>query len=168
MEYGDLRVLEAVARHGSMNRAAVELNMVQSNVTARIRVLEEQVGTQLFDRTRRGVMLTAAGQRLLPYVTRLSALLKEAQEAARDDGTPRGTVRIGALETTAALRLPPILTAYTAGRQHGDELQPGRGHSRPQARRGIRSRPCPSCRSSGSAGFPGRADAHYVPIAART
>ena len=45
MEYGDLRVLEAVARHGSMNRAAVELNMVQSNVTARIRVLEEQVGS---------------------------------------------------------------------------------------------------------------------------
>ena len=45
MEYGDLRVLEAVARHGSMNCAAVELNMVQSNVTARIRVLEEQVGT---------------------------------------------------------------------------------------------------------------------------
>jgi DNA-binding transcriptional LysR family regulator len=113
MEYGDLRVLEAVARHGSMNRAAVELNMVQSNVTARIRALEEQVGTRLFDRSRRGVMLTAAGQRLLPYVTRLSALLKEAQEAARDNGTPRGTVRIGALETTAAFRLPPILTAYT-------------------------------------------------------
>jgi DNA-binding transcriptional LysR family regulator len=113
MEYGDLRVLEAVARHGSMNRAAVELNMVQSNVTARIRVLEEQVGTQLFDRSRRGVMLTAAGQRLLPYVTRFSALLKEAQEAACDDGTPRGNVRIGTLETTAALRLPPILTAYT-------------------------------------------------------
>jgi DNA-binding transcriptional LysR family regulator len=112
IEYGDLRVLEAVARHGSMNRAAVELNMVQSNVTARIRVLEEQVGTQLFDRSTRGVVLTAAGQRLLPYVTRFSALLKEAQEATCDDGTPRGIVRIGALETTAALRLPPILTAY--------------------------------------------------------
>lgn len=112
MEYGDLRVLEAVARHGSMNRAAVELNMVQSNVTARIRMLEEQVGTPLFDRSRRGVMLTAAGQRLLPYVTRLSALLKDAHEAARDDGKPRGSLRIGSLETTAALRLPPILSAY--------------------------------------------------------
>jgi len=113
MEYGDLRVLEAVARHGSMNRAAVELNMVQSNVTARIRVLEEQVGTPLFDRSRRGVMLTAAGQRLLPYVTRLAALLREAHEAARDDGKPRGGLRIGSLETTAALRLPPVLAAYT-------------------------------------------------------
>lgn len=113
MEYSDLRVLEAVARHGSMNRAAVELNMVQSNVTARIRVLEEQVGTPLFDRSRRGVMLTAAGERLLPYFMRFSALLKEAQEAACDDGTPRGSIRIGSLETTAGLRLPPILTAYT-------------------------------------------------------
>jgi DNA-binding transcriptional LysR family regulator len=113
VDYGDLRVLEAVARHGSMNRAAVELNMVQSNVTARIRVLEEQVGTPLFDRSRRGVTLTAAGQRLLPYVTRFSALLREAQEAACDGGTPRGNIRIGALETTAALRLPPVLTAYT-------------------------------------------------------
>jgi DNA-binding transcriptional LysR family regulator len=112
MEYADLRVLEAVARHGSMNRAAIELNMVQSNVTARIRILEEQVGTPLFDRSRRGVVLTAAGQRLLPYAARLFALLKEAHEAARDDGTPRGNLRIGSLETTAALRLPAILSAY--------------------------------------------------------
>jgi DNA-binding transcriptional LysR family regulator len=112
MEYADLRVLEAVARLGSMNRAAAELHTVQSNVTARIRALEEQVGTALFERNSRGVVLTAAGQRLLPYAARLSALLKEATEAARDDGTPRGSLRIGSLETTAALRLPPILSAY--------------------------------------------------------
>jgi molybdate transport repressor ModE-like protein len=112
MEYADLRVLEAVARHGSMNRAAAELHMVQSNVTARIRVLEDQVGAALFERSSRGVALTAAGQRLLPYAARLAALLNEAQEAARDDGTPRGSLRVGCLETTAALRLPPILSAY--------------------------------------------------------
>ncbi|MCB8882171.1 LysR family transcriptional regulator [Acidisoma cellulosilytica] len=112
MEYADLRVLEAVARHGSMNRAAVELNMVQSNVTARIRILEDQVGTPLFDRSRRGVVLTAAGQRLLPYASRLSAILKEAYAAARDDGVPRGMLTIGSLETTAALRLPPILASF--------------------------------------------------------
>jgi DNA-binding transcriptional LysR family regulator len=112
MEYADLRVLEAVARHGSMNRAAAELHMVQSNVTTRIRALEEQIGTPLFYRSSRGVVLTAAGQRLLPYAARLGALLKEAGEAARDDGTPRGNLRIGALETTVAIRLPPILSAY--------------------------------------------------------
>lgn len=112
MEYADLRIFEAVARHGSMNRAALELNTVQSNVTARIRNLEQQVGVQLFDRGRHGAVLTTAGQRLLPYAAKMAALLKEAQEAARDDGEPRGSLRIGSLETTAALRLPPILTAF--------------------------------------------------------
>jgi molybdate transport repressor ModE-like protein len=84
MEYADLRVLEAVARHGSMNRAAAELHTVESNVTARIRALEEQIGAALFERNSRGVVLTAAGQRLLPYAARLGALLKEATDAARD------------------------------------------------------------------------------------
>lgn len=112
MEYADLRILEAVARHGSMNRAAAELHMVQSNVTARIRALESEIGTALFERSSRGVVLTPAGQRLLPYAVQLGALLQEASDAARDDGTPRGNLRIGSLETTAALRLPPILSAY--------------------------------------------------------
>jgi LysR family transcriptional regulator, cell division regulator len=112
MEYADLRVLEAVARHGSMNRAAAELHMVQSNVTARIRVLEDEIGARLLARSSRGAVLTEAGQRLLPYAARLAALLREAQLAARDDGTPRGSLRVGSLETTAALRLPPILAAY--------------------------------------------------------
>ncbi len=112
MDYADLRVLEAVARQGSMNRAAAELHTVQSNVTTRIRALEEQLGTTLFERSSRGVALTAAGERLLPYAARLAALLEEAREAARDDGKPQGNLRIGSLETTAAVRLPPILQAY--------------------------------------------------------
>lgn len=51
----DLRVLEAVARHGSMNRAAAELCTVQSNVSGRIRVLEEQLGATPFERQSRGI-----------------------------------------------------------------------------------------------------------------
>jgi DNA-binding transcriptional LysR family regulator len=112
MDAADLRVLEVVARHGSMNRAAAELNTVQSNITARIRALEDRIGTKLFDRNSRGVTPTAAGHRLLPYARRIAQLLKEATAAARDDGTPRGTLHLGTLETTAALRLPPILADY--------------------------------------------------------
>jgi hypothetical protein len=55
MDADDLRIVDAVARIGSMNRAAAELNMVQSNVTARIRLLEEELGVQLFVRHSRGV-----------------------------------------------------------------------------------------------------------------
>lgn len=114
MDAGDLRVFEAVARHGSMNRAAEALHTVQSNVTARIRALEDQLGTPLFDRHSRGVRLTDAGERLLPYAQRIARLLDEARRAVREDGTPRGRLLLGSLETTAAMRLSPLLASYVA------------------------------------------------------
>lgn len=112
MDAGDLRVFESVARLGVMGRAAAELNTVQSNVTARIRALEDTLGCRLFDRHSAGVTLTDAGCRLLPYARRIPRLLADAARAARDDGTPRGRLVIGSLETTAALRLAPLLAEY--------------------------------------------------------
>jgi DNA-binding transcriptional LysR family regulator len=114
MDAADLRVFEAVARLGGMSRAAVELNTVQSNVTARIRRLEDDLGMALFQRHSRGVTLTAAGRRLLPYAKRMGSLLADAHRAALEDGRPRGQLTIGSLETTAALRLSPVLSAYAA------------------------------------------------------
>jgi DNA-binding transcriptional LysR family regulator len=114
MDAADLRVFETVARQGGMSRAAAELNTVQSNVTARIRQLEEELGTPLFERHSRGVTLTAAGRRLLPYAARAQHLLADARRAAIDDGTPKGELTVGSLETTAALRLSPVLSAYAA------------------------------------------------------
>lgn len=114
MDATDLRVFEAVARHGGMNRAAAELNTVQSNVTARIRLLEDELQRPLFDRHSRGVSLTAAGQRLLPYAVQITQLLKDACHATTDNGTPAGSLTIGSLESTAALRLSPVLTGYVA------------------------------------------------------
>ncbi len=119
MDASDLRMFEAVARLGGMNRAAAELNTVQSNVTARIRLLEEQLGTPLFERHSRGVELTAAGRRLLPYAVQVQQLLADARRAALDTGTPKGPLNIGSLETTAAVRLPPVLAAYA---QHYPEV----------------------------------------------
>jgi DNA-binding transcriptional LysR family regulator len=112
MDASDLRVFEAVARLGGMNRAASELNTVQSNVTARIRALEDELGTPLFHRHARGVELTDAGRRLLPYAARVRVTLQEAKRAVADAGTPAGSLTIGSLETTAALRLSPILAGY--------------------------------------------------------
>lgn len=114
MDASELRIFEAVARLGGMGRAAAELNTVQSNVTARIRLLEDQLGVALFERYARGVSLTAAGRRLLPYAGRVARLLDEARRAARDDGTPRGRLLLGSLETTAGLRLSPVLAAFAA------------------------------------------------------
>jgi DNA-binding transcriptional LysR family regulator len=114
MDAADLRVFEAVARLGGMNRAAAELNTVQSNVSARVQQLEAELGTALFHRHSRGVALTAAGHRLLPYAVRVGRLLAEARRAVADDGRPKGPLTVGSLETTAALRLSPILSTYAA------------------------------------------------------
>ncbi|WP_234686028.1 LysR family transcriptional regulator [Bradyrhizobium monzae] len=112
MDLSDLKVFEAVSRLGSMSRAASELHTVQSNVTARIRVLEEEIGVPLFQRHARGATPTPAGRRILPYVARIAKLVADARSAARDDGEPSGSLLIGSLETTTALRLSPVLVEF--------------------------------------------------------
>jgi DNA-binding transcriptional LysR family regulator len=112
MDAAELKVFEAVARLGGMGRAAEELGTVQSNVTARIRQLEDELGASLFRRHARGVELTRAGERLLPFAHQIATLIKAARKAVVDDGTPEGPLLIGSLETTAALHLVPLLSDY--------------------------------------------------------
>lgn len=112
MELNDLQTFAAVARTGGITRAAEELNTVQSNVTQRVKALEAEIGTALFERHSRGMTLTGAGKRLLPYAQRMAALSREALLAARDDGAPKGPLAIGSMETTAAVRLPPLLADF--------------------------------------------------------
>ena len=111
MDADDLRIVEAVARAGSMNRAAAQLNMVQSNVTSRIRLLEEELGVQLFVRHSR-VEASEAGLRLLSYGEQIRALFQQAITAVKEDGTPKGKLRIGMVDTTAGLRLPALIAQY--------------------------------------------------------
>jgi DNA-binding transcriptional LysR family regulator len=112
VELTDLITFSAVARTGGVTRAAEELNTVQSNVTQRVKALEAEIGAALFERHSRGMTLTGAGRRLLPYAQRMAALSREAMLAARDDGEPKGPLAIGSMETTAAVRLPPLLAEF--------------------------------------------------------
>jgi DNA-binding transcriptional LysR family regulator len=112
VELTDLLTFSAVARNGGITRAAEELNTVQSNVTQRVKALEAEIGTALFERHSRGMTLTGAGRRLLPYAQRMAALSREAMLAARDDGEPKGPLAIGSMETTAAVRLPALLAEF--------------------------------------------------------
>ena len=126
MDAGDLKVFEAVARLGSMGRAAEELHTVQSNVTTRIRQLEDDLGTVLFRRHARGVEATAAGRRLLPYAAQIARLFAEARRAVLDEGAPRGPLVIGSLETTTALHLTSLLADFAAAHRDVDlTLQTG-------------------------------------------
>ena len=112
MELSDLVTFSTVARLGAVTRAADELNTVQSNITQRVKALEAEIGTPLFERHSRGMTLTGAGRRLLPYAQRLAALSREAVLTAREDGEPKGPLSIGSMETTAAVRLPSLLAEF--------------------------------------------------------
>ena len=114
MDAADLKFFEEVAQSGGMSRAAKKLNTVQSNVTRRIRTLESELNVALFNRTGRGVSLTPAGEQLLPFAIRVARLMDEAARAISDDGRPKGSLVIGSLETTAALRLTPFLSQFVA------------------------------------------------------
>jgi DNA-binding transcriptional LysR family regulator len=111
MDLATLTIFRAVVRENGVTRAAAKLNRVQSNVTTRIKQLEEQLGTDLFIRDGRRLVLTPAGETLLPYAERLLALADEARHAVRED-RPSGRLRLGTMESVAATRLPGLLAHY--------------------------------------------------------
>ena len=106
-----LEIFKAVAEQGGITRAAARLHRVQSNVTTRVKQLEARLGTKLFLRQSRRLVLSPEGKLLLAYADRLLRLSAEA-EAALQSGAPSGTLQLGALESTAATRLPPVLSRY--------------------------------------------------------
>jgi len=108
-----LEIFRTVAAEGSVSRAATKLNRVQSNISTRIKQLETQLEKPLFLRQNRGLTLTPDGQLLLTYAERFFQLSLEVSEAL-NVGKPSGSFRIGAMESTAAARLPEILSRYHA------------------------------------------------------
>ncbi|BBI35584.1 HTH-type transcriptional regulator GltR [Cohnella abietis] len=120
MEIRDMHIFLTVANEGSITRAAEKLEYVQSSISIRIQQLENELNTVLFYRQRHGVQLTTSGQVLKSYVEKIIALTQEAENAVSDRSTPQGPLRIGCLETTAAIRLPNILADYHSSYQEVD------------------------------------------------
>ncbi|MCQ6557441.1 LysR family transcriptional regulator [Paenibacillus mendelii] len=110
MNIGDIRIFMAVVEQGSVSRAAEQLGYVQSNVTARIRSLEQEIGRPLFHRHRRGMTLNVEGRKLVTYGQQLMRLMSEMNKAFQDEDDPAGSLRIGLVETVVGL--PDILSAY--------------------------------------------------------
>lgn len=112
MDIQALKIFHTVARMGSITRAAQELNYAQSNVTTKIQQLENIFDTSLFYRHNRGITLTSKGKQLLGYAEKIFFLIDETEKAMKDDEAPRGLLSIGSMETTAAVRLPHLLSKY--------------------------------------------------------
>src|SRR5215510_4056433 len=85
-----LEIFKAVADHGGITRAAARLHRVQSNVTTRVKQLEARLGTPLFLRRKRRLVLSPEGRVLLAYAERLLDLSSEAESALRDGAAPAG------------------------------------------------------------------------------
>ncbi|MCP3747412.1 LysR family transcriptional regulator [Paenibacillus sp. A3M_27_13] len=114
MESSDLKIFRAVAREGSITKAAQALNYVQSNVTSRIQQLEAQLNVPLFRRSNRGMTLTPAGENLLEYADTILTLLDEAVKSTQYSDQPEGPLRLGSIETAAVTHLTSLLTEYHA------------------------------------------------------
>ena len=112
MNLEDLRVFKEVAKEGNITKTAENLNFVQSNVTAKMKRLEQNYGTKFFYRHRHGVTLTSPGKILLSYAEQVLLLMDEAEKTLKSSDFPNGTLSIGSMETTVATRLPNILSTY--------------------------------------------------------
>ena len=115
MDSSALQAFTAVARSGSFSRAAEELFLTQPAVSKRISALEDELHARLFDRVGRQIVLTEAGEALLPHARRVLGDLEAARQAVADlRGAVGGRLRIGTSHHIGLHHLPPILRAYTA------------------------------------------------------
>ncbi len=108
------RVFYMVAKCGSLTKAAEELYISQPAVSQAIKQLENQLGVGLFNRTHRGMELSAQGGKVIfPYVERALALFNDAQtRITQSKNTATGTLRIGASDTIFEYFLADKIVEY--------------------------------------------------------
>lgn len=112
MELRNLLTYSKVCEAMSFSKAADQLGYAQSTVTMQIAQLEDELGVKLFDRSGKRIRLNTKGQELLLYANRLIALASEAKANVSDAKTPRGSLRVGVIESVGAFFLPEILESY--------------------------------------------------------
>ena len=112
MEVRQLQIFRTLAEELSFTRTAERVHTVQSNVTAQIKALEEELGIPLFDRLGRRVTLTDAGRNFLPFASQALAAMDQGQRALQTGAEPSGPLRIGAAESLLTYRLPEVLRVF--------------------------------------------------------
>ncbi|MCF4998575.1 LysR family transcriptional regulator [Pseudomonas syringae] len=111
MDLVQLEIFKAVAEHGSISAAAAQIHRVPSNLTTRIKQLEQDLGVDLFIREKSRLRLSPAGWSFLDYVRRILDLVQEARATVAGE-EPQGAFALGSLESTAAVRIPQVLATY--------------------------------------------------------
>ncbi len=111
MDFIQLKMLCAIAETGSIVKAAERLHRVPSNLTTRIKQLEDEIGSPLFIREKQRLRLSPLGYNFVDYAKKILQLRDEALNLTRS-GQPSGSLTLGCLESVAATRLPALLAAY--------------------------------------------------------
>ena len=111
MELSDLKIFQQVVISGGITAAAKKLHRVPSNITARIKKLEQELNTQLFLRERNRLRISPSGEQLLPYAKQMINLSQQAISELQQS-IPNGRLTIGAMEAVAATRLTEPLMRF--------------------------------------------------------
>ncbi|MBA2539678.1 MAG: LysR family transcriptional regulator [Deltaproteobacteria bacterium] len=107
-----LECLVAVAEHGTFRRAATSLDISQPALSAQVAGAEAVLGVQVFERDRRSVLITPAGEEVIARARDALAAVDHVTDAARRRGEPLvGPLRLGVIPTIAPYWLPPLLPA---------------------------------------------------------
>ncbi|SMC25975.1 DNA-binding transcriptional regulator, LysR family [Clostridium acidisoli DSM 12555] len=111
MEINDLRIFQTVAYEKSISKAALKLGYAQSNITMRIKLLENDLNTTLFIRNNKGTTITSNGEKLLEYTDKILELINKIN----DEFLPSKTAlsfKIGATQTISASILPKLFSLF--------------------------------------------------------
>src|ERR1700722_11983223 len=112
MEVRQLHTFCVLAEELNFTRTAERVFTVQSNVTSQIKSLEAELGSPLFDRLAKRVVLTEAGHRFRPYAEKALATMDEGYRAVKFGSEPAGPLHIGAPESVLTYRLPEVLKLF--------------------------------------------------------
>lgn len=114
-----LNIFAAVVRSGSFSGAAEQLLMTQPAVSQHMQELEASLGTLLFERGRRGVSLTPAGEKLAEYTQAILRLVAEAESAVADvEHLPSGRIAVGATPGVSVYLLPEPVQEFQSRFPH--------------------------------------------------
>ncbi|TGD71404.1 LysR family transcriptional regulator [Mangrovimicrobium sediminis] len=114
MDLQNLQAFLLVAESGSFSLAAQQLHLTQPAVSKRVALLEEELGSKLFDRIGRSIGLTEAGLALLPHAKNVERELRAAAQSVRDlTGAVGGSLRLATSHHIGLHRLPPVLSSFS-------------------------------------------------------
>ena len=112
MEIRQVQSFVHVAKLGSFSRAAETMGYSQSAITVQIRLLEEELGTKLFDRMGKKVSLTPQGKRFLEHANRILHEMNRTIMAMNEDRELENPLHIGTIESLCTAKFPRILSQF--------------------------------------------------------